>query len=145
MIYDKIENIDLYNIPQEAKDFIRSLKSDIDYGKRILNDKIYANVEEYKTRETGFFEAHKRYVDIQLLLSGEEIIEVTPAKNLKVKKEYDLNRDIAFYFDGDDYITKVKLSAGSFAVLYPHEAHKPQMAYKSQINVKKVVVKILAD
>ena len=89
MIYDKIENIDIYNIDKIAVDFIKNLTPDIECKKHILSDNIYANVEEYTTKDVGYFEAHKDYLDIQILLSGEEIIEYTPLVGLSVKESYD--------------------------------------------------------
>lgn len=142
MIYDRIENIDLYNLDSAAVEFIKNLTPDIECKKHIINDKIYANVEEYTTKESGFFEAHRNYLDIQILLSGEEIIEYTPLEGLEVKDEYDSARDIAFYFDCENHVTPLKLSKNIFTVLYPTDAHKPQLIFKSRQKVKKVVVKI---
>lgn len=142
MIYDKIENIDIYNIDKIAVDFIKNLTPDIECKKHILSDNIYANVEEYTTKDVGYFEAHKDYLDIQILLSGEEIIEYTPLEGLSVKESYDKSRDIAFYYDGKNHVTPIKLEEGLFTVLYPQDAHKPQLKYKTNQKVKKVVVKI---
>lgn len=142
MIYDKIENIDLYNIDKDAVEFIKNLTPDIECKKHMINDNVYANVQEYHTKELGYFEAHKDYIDIQILLSGEEIIEYTSIDGLKVKDEYNPQKDIVFYFDGNNTITPIKLEKGLFTVLYPHEAHKPQMMFNVSQNVKKVVVKI---
>ena len=74
MIYDKIENIDLYNIDESAVEFIKNLTGDEECKRYEISDKIYANIEEYQTKENGYFEAHQKYADIQLLLAGEEII-----------------------------------------------------------------------
>ncbi len=145
MIYDGISNIDLYNLPKIAVDFIKNLTPDIECKKYILDERIYANVEEYTTKEVGYFEAHKKYIDVQLLLKGEEIIEHTKVDGLKIKDEYDPTRDIEFFFDGSSVITPIRLQQGLFTVLYPHEAHKPQIKFNTPQKVKKVVVKILCD
>ncbi len=142
MIFDEIKNIDLYNLDKKAVNFIRNLTPDIECKKHIIDENIYANVEEYSTKESGFFEAHKKYIDIQLLLMGEEVLEYTPLDGLKVKEDYNTEKDIAFYFDGDKPITKLKLEKGFFTVLYPTDAHKPQLKFSSPQKVKKVVVKI---
>lgn len=142
MIYDKIENIDFYNLDKKAVEFIKGLTPDIECKKHIINENIYANVEEYTTKEQGFFEAHKDYIDIQILLSGEEIIEYTPLEGLKTKEEYNPSRDIAFYFDGNKPVLPLELMPGFFTVLYPQDAHKPQIISSSAQIVKKVVVKI---
>lgn len=144
MIYDKIENLKLYNIDKSVIDFINDISSDKECGRYEISEEIYANIEEYNTKESGYFEAHRNYTDIQLLLEGEEIIEYTPLEGLEVKDEYNPSRDIAFYYDGENQILKLPLKKGFFAVLYPHEAHKPQLISATQQKVKKVVVKIKA-
>ena len=145
MIYDEIKNIDLYNLNKDAVDFIKNLTTDIECKKYILNDNVYANIEEYQTKESGFFEAHKKYIDIQLLLKGEEIIEYTPLENLKIKENYDSLKDIAFYYDGTLPVIKLKMQPNFFTVLYPTDAHKPQLKISDAQKVKKVVVKIKTD
>ena len=142
MIYDRIENIDTYNLDKVAVDFIKNLSSDIECKKYILSENVYANVEEYSTKNEGYFEAHREYLDIQILLSGEEIIEYTSLNGLEVKDVYDLARDIEFYHDGNNPIIPLKLETGIFAVLYPQDAHKPQLKYETCGKVKKVVVKV---
>lgn len=142
MIFDRIEKIDNYDIDKTAVEFIKTLSIDTECKKYILSENVYANVEEYITKESGFFEAHKDYIDIQLLLTGEEQIQVTDKDALEIKEEYDSNRDIAFFYDGDSNVTNITLSKGWFAILYPHEAHKPQLTFKETQKVKKVVVKI---
>lgn len=145
MIYDKIENIDLYNIDKSAVDFIKSLTGNEECKRYEISDNIYANIEEYQTKDKGYFEAHKKYIDIQLLLEGEEIIEYTPLGGLKVKDEYDSSRDIAFFYDGTNPIIKLPLEKGYFTLLNPEDAHKPQLKISNSCKVKKVVVKIAAD
>ena len=87
MIYDRIDNIDTYKLDSVAVEFIKNLSSDIECKKHILSDNIYANVEEYTTKDVGYFEAHRDYLDIQILLSGEEVIEYTPLLGFKTKDE----------------------------------------------------------
>ena len=141
MIFDKIENLDLYNIPKDAVDFIKNLKPDFPLGRYFISEKIYANVEEYSTKShvECFFEAHKNYIDIQLLLKGAERIDTVFSEGLRVKEEYNPQRDIEFFFDDKRDVQSIKLEPGVFTVLYPHEAHKPQMNFRGCENVKKVV------
>lgn len=142
MIYDRIENIALYGFDKMVTDFIRSLSSDTECKKYILNDDVYVNVEEYTTKELGYFESHRKYLDIQILLDGEEIIEYTPVSGLTIKDEYDESRDIEFFSDGKNTITPLKLDTTMFAVFYPQDAHKPQLKFQNCQKVKKAVVKI---
>lgn len=142
MIYDRIENIDTYGFDKVVTDFIQTLTPDIECKKYVLNDNVYVNVEEYMTKDFGYFEAHRKYLDIQLLLIGEEIIEYTPVFGLETRDKYDDTRDIEFFNNGNSVITPIKLEHGLFAVFYPQDAHKPQLKFKDCQKVKKVVVKI---
>jgi len=145
MIFDKIENIDNYpQIPQNAADFIKNLTSDIDTGRHDINENIYANVDEYTTRppEKCRLEAHKKYIDIQLLLKGQEELDYTSIEGLEISEEYDDARDVMFFKSPQRRLNTVMLEKGYFVLLYPHEAHRPQMNYTDSMPVKKVVVKI---
>ncbi len=147
MITDKIENISIYkNIPNIARDFISSLNTETpSLGKHILSDYIYANIETYNTKllENGKFEAHKDYIDIQILLKGQEQIFVVPQNGLTVSEPYDVKRDIEFYSDDISSSQSIKLDGTNFVMLFPHEAHAPQISINEKVeNVLKVVVKI---
>lgn len=144
MIFDAIKNIGKYNLPFEAVKFIETLNPEIACGKYVLSEDVYVSISEYDTKPSDecFFEAHKKYIDIQLLLCGTERLDFTEIEGLEVKNEYDESRDIAFYIDDERDVHSLKLKNGVFAVLYPHEAHKPQMNFTETNSVKKVVVKI---
>lgn len=148
MIFDDITNIKNYvEIDEKIADFILGLSADTPAGRIYLSDDglTYANVDEYKTKlhENCKLEAHKKYIDIQLLLSGVEELDYTSLDGLTVSEPYDESRDIMFFASTDRVLNKVVLESGKFVLLYPHEAHQPQMAYKNvPSGVKKVVVKI---
>lgn len=147
MIIDKIENISIYkNIPEIARDFILSLKKGIpSLGKHVLSESIYANVETYETKllENSKFEAHKEYIDVQILLKGHEQIFIAPQNRLTMSEPYDAKRDIEFYSDNIRSFQSIKLDGTNFVMLFPHEAHAPQVSIDEKLeNVLKVVVKI---
>ncbi|MBO7672949.1 YhcH/YjgK/YiaL family protein [bacterium] len=146
MIFDKIENVKVYpQIPDFVADFIRNVNSQQQTGKVYLVDdkSVWANVDEYTTKpyENCKFEAHKRYIDIQFMLSGEEKIETAFTNELEISDSYDENRDVMFLKDtGNKVILPMK--KGYFALFYPTDAHKPQVAFSRPEKVKKVVVKM---
>lgn len=146
MIIDKLENISNYNaVSQRVIDFLMSLTPEIETGRYEIDETSYANIDVYDTKmpENCKFEAHKKYIDIQMLLSGTEELDYTLVDGLKVFQEYDAQKDIMFFENPDRIIDKVILQPEKFAIIYPHEAHKPQMTFgNSPQNVKKVVVKI---
>lgn len=112
-------------------------------GRYILENGCYANVQSYLTnvKSKSKYESHKKYIDIQMILEGEEIITVAPVNQLKCVEPYDEEKDIIFYdnnFVGTDYF----LSTGDYIILYPGDGHMPCISINHPIKVKKVVVKV---
>ena len=149
MIFDSIDNFDSYFTSDTCVKLINHIKeltSDSDVGKTyVIDDDLIINIDVYSTKELSncVLETHEKYVDIQLLLSGEEYIDIYPSENLEVKDEYDNNRDVAFYHVPDVDPVRVKLVPGNFTVLFPQDAHSPQIKVLESCDVKKVVVKII--
>ena len=145
MIFDSIKNISKYlNLDkkiQKGFDFItkNNLKN-FENGRYEIDGKnIYANIQEYETKEEGMFEAHRKYIDIQYVISGFEKIEVCEISELQEKIPYDKEKDLIF-FEGNG--SSLKLKEGYFAVFYPQDGHKPCITDENKSNVKKVVVKV---
>jgi biofilm protein TabA len=102
---------------------------------------MYVTSQEYTTKlpDQGKWEAHRRYIDLQYIISGTERIGYTPIDRLTLG-EYNPDKDFQGLSGGGDFIT---LSAGDFMILFPDDAHMPGMAVNNPVPVKKVVVKIL--
>ncbi len=145
MIIDKLEHILLYkNIPSDVADFLLKLNRNTPVGRYDLTCGNYVNVESYTTKNIteAKFEAHKNYIDIQLLLSGNEKIFVTSAQGLPVSVPYNLEKDIAFYSEPVEGKNFVTLDGSNFVMLFPHEAHAPQVCAGENSIVLKAVAKI---
>lgn len=146
MIFDKIENIKNYpQIASYISDFILKLDENEPLGRVYLSEDktVWANTNEYTTKPLADckFEAHKKYIDIQLLLTGEEKIETAFTDELDITEPYDENRDVMFLADTENKVI-LPLKKGYFALFNPSDAHKPQIAFSTPKNVKKVVIKI---
>lgn len=143
MITDKIDNMKLYKeIPSEA---IKLIASGVSLGKHIISDNCYINAEEYQTKQIkdAKFEAHRKYIDVQILLNGNEDIYITSTNNLqKIHTPYDENRDIMFFSEDVSSYDKVTLDGTNFVILTPDDAHAPQVIHNKPETVKKVVIKI---
>ena len=147
MITDRLSNIHKYSeISKNVSDFLESLTQDTPTGHYEIDENSFANIDEYNTKpiEICKFEAHKKYIDIQMLLDGKEQLDYLPFDNLKVSEEYDEKRDVMFFENTSETIDSITLEPFKFAFIYPHEAHKPQISTNTPQRVKKVVVKILA-
>jgi YhcH/YjgK/YiaL family protein len=149
MIVDKIENADTYvklsKAIAKALEVLRDRELiEKDNGRYDVDgDNLYYLVQRYTTKpvEQCKLEAHKRYIDIQFVADGEEIMGYCPVDNLEVQTPYEPEKDIVFYKRPDN-ITEVKLSSGTFAVLFPQDAHMPKCRLDGPSNVHKVVVKV---
>ncbi len=103
MIYDSIENIGLYkhlspNIYDGLK-FLRQVSPDLAPGTYQISPRVKAIVSEYETKvknEVGY-EAHRKNIDIQYLLKGEERVACLPLERLKETKPYSEEKDAAFF------------------------------------------------
>ncbi|MBT3191276.1 MAG: YhcH/YjgK/YiaL family protein [Verrucomicrobia bacterium] len=149
MIIDELSNRGQYPYGDAwttAFRFLHTLNADTPEGQHALQGElIYAAIERYNTkpREGALPEAHRRYVDIQMLLSGSERIEWWPTRTLKTVQPYVPDRDIAFYAQPDHPGISVELKPGRFALFFPEDAHMPGLhAATDSSPVKKVVIKI---
>ena len=145
MIVDDLENISKYAdlIPQDVIDFMLNLKSDINAGRYDIDGVNYINIDEYKPKSIDMcrFEAHKKYADIQMVLEGQEFIDIRFVKGLSVNEQYDEVRDIMFFDSDVKDFDRILLTPYKFVLIYPYEAHRPQIKSVCA-NVKKAVAKI---
>lgn len=94
-----------------------------------------------KRRPEGFFETHRRFIDIQVVVAGEERMEVTDAARLAIVQPYDDARDLIKYADAAD-ASVLRVQAGSAAVFWPEDAHLPSLAAGEPTLVRKTVIKV---
>lgn len=147
MVIDKIENYVRYaNLSERmAKGFEFIKNSDlvqIESGKyEIDHDDIFAIVQEYDTKEEKNckLEGHKKYIDIQYVIKGAELMGVTTKKDQKIIEVND-EKDYTFY-EGETSLLKV--GEGMFAIFFPDDLHRPCVKAGQIAKVKKVVVKVL--
>lgn len=150
MIVDTLSNWQQY-FPKEkpwqvAFDYLLGLTSETEDGYVELQGKdLYARVMSYTTkpRFEGIFEAHRQYLDIQAALTSGEGIEWCPVGALKVHTPYDGEKDFELYHRPETVSAIANMTPGRFALLFPGDAHMPQLVLRERPElVKKVVVKI---
>jgi YhcH/YjgK/YiaL family protein len=129
---------------KDSKEYNRLLSLNIDSFEKIeLEDNNFALEQVYFTRERQncFFESHKKYIDIQFILEGEELIEVSDVSFLKPISEYDDKADLIKYETKNDN-SIIRLRKGDVAIFYPQDAHMPCIMTKKKMKVIKTVVKV---
>lgn len=148
MIYDKIDNIDIYAGVSDDSclglEWLRNVNSEVENSVYEINPSVKTIVSEYTTKEynENGYEAHRDYIDIQFLISGEEKICCLPLEYLEEIKPYNEEIDAAFYEDATAKPQELMIGNGYFTILYSQDGHMPQMCVKEPIVVKKVVVKV---
>lgn len=108
-------------------------------------DNIFINLGEYvnKNVDECLFESHKKYIDIQYVVSGEEYIDLCDQEILTATDDRLDTDDIAF-FENTDKFSRADLTEGIFVVIFPGEAHKPCIAPDGKgVKVRKAVAKII--
>jgi len=103
-------------------------------------DDVRALVQRYTTkpRREGRWEAHRSYIDLQMVVTGEELIGVSPLRRLEAEP-YDAERDLLWLAGDGDFVT---LQPGDFVLLWPDDGHMPGIAIADPTPVLKVVFKI---
>ena len=147
MIIDKIENANLYkNLGErisKAFDYIKKTDlKNLQPGKyEIEGENIFALISEYqpKPESEGKLEAHRKYIDVQYVISGEERMGYAPLNKQEIIEKYKEENDIMF-FKGEKSYTKVE--EGMFAIFFPVDLHMPGINTGKSSHVKKLVIKV---
>ncbi|QLB13681.1 YhcH/YjgK/YiaL family protein [Bisgaardia hudsonensis] len=142
------ENFKL-NLPKVIADVCDHLKTldliNLEKGRHDLTDQIYMNVMEPETAasESKQAELHRQYIDVQVLISGQEWIEyAVNTPDLSQYTPYDEKDDYQLIPDIPNKST-IKLTPNMFAIFFPYEPHKPCCNVDGKVvNLKKLVVKV---
>jgi YhcH/YjgK/YiaL family protein len=112
-------------------------------GRIELGDNLFATVSEYfpKDPDTTLFEAHQRYIDIQYVISGREIINIAPLESMTITVPFNAQNDIVFGTVPKS--SGLKASPDRFFIIFPAEAHRPGIMDGSNNSlIRKIVVKV---
>jgi YhcH/YjgK/YiaL family protein len=151
MIYDRFENLNHYCRPgtrlHQALVYARDVARTVADGRTDVDgDRLYASVATYETgpREERRFEAHRKYIDVQVLLEGEEVIDVSLDDDLTVIEPYDAARDVMFLGPPQRFAS-LPMAPGCFAVFYPEDIHRPGGHLLEKRRVRKIVMKVAVE
>ena len=146
MIIDHISNAGHYAALgprfKQAFDFLRTTDLNaLEQGRYPLaGDALFALVQNYNTKapSEGFWEAHRRYIDLQFVLQGTERIGYAPLHRMKLES-HDEQRDLSVLHGEGDFLT---LTDGCFMLLWPEDTHMPGLQTDRSGPVRKIVFKI---
>lgn len=151
MIYDKLENCELYAgiSPYFAKAFAFMKANDLaslPLGRHEIDgDNAYLMVQEKNPLsdwDKGVWEGHRKYADIQLVVDGEEILGVRSIQDLPISQEYNEEKDFLLFQQEAEGI-QLPLEKGDFAILFPQDAHRPGVRKPGgRTSSRRIVVKV---
>lgn len=101
----------------------------------------FVMIQEFDTvpLEEKLFEVHREYIDIHIVLEGEEILEYEDMANLSPSVPFFTTGDIGMMAGSGQ---TVRIKKGMFCLVFPHDGHKPGCCEKTPAKLKKMVVKI---
>lgn len=149
MIYGMLGEIERYAaaLPHfgTVREFLARDLSSLPDGKIVLDgENVFASISTYMTKplEGARFESHDRYIDIQLVLEGEESCGVAPGLGeAGLLVPYDAARDFRLLAQPPRF-SSVELRKGFFLVFFPEDPHMPGIAIGEPVQTRKCVVKI---
>ncbi|MFZ5878063.1 MAG: YhcH/YjgK/YiaL family protein [Chloroflexota bacterium] len=146
MIFDTLDHLSRYdglghNLPRALKFLAEQDLSTLPDGRTDIDgDDLYAMMQAYDTKpaEQGKWEAHRKYIDIQYVISGTERMGFASLRTMQLG-EYIPDRDFQAMSGTGSF---VDVFAGSFVIFFPEDAHMPGLYVDEPQPVRKVVLKV---
>lgn len=126
-------------------EWLRDVNPEIEKGVYELSPRVKAVVSDYTTKEVNEngYEAHRDYIDIQYLLSGNEVIYCLPLDYIKEIKAYNSEIDASFYVESGEKPQELLLGNGFFCCLLPAGWSYASGVFQVTRTSKKIVIKIM--
>lgn len=134
-------NLDLA-LEHITPEFLASLRNN--QRVELKGDLVYCTRFTYETipQEESFFEAHRRYLDIHIMVEGEERVDMNRPEDLKLTDAQEGNDFYAY--QGESWHSTV-LKPGEFLVVFPGDAHRIKVQVDGPKTVSKAVFKVCID
>ena len=147
MIFGNIQNLEEYPfLEEQIKECFAYAKEHelASYEKgshEIDGERLFVNVVEYTTTTASerFWEAHRQYLDLHLMLHGTEQIDLNFIENMDLKEF--VEKDDFLPMDGEKN-SSVTLRDGDFLICYPEDAHRTGVIATKVSDLKKGIFKV---
>ena len=151
MVIDQLSNAASYygmgTLIEKALRFLQHTDlNTLENGKHELEgDALFAIVQEYDTKDPAQekLESHKKYIDVQFVVSGTEKMGHALLKKQTPSRAYNPEDDYMLFDETPDFFSIV--NEGMFTIFFPTDLHMPCIRNGSSSHVKKIVIKALAD
>lgn len=125
---------------EEAMALVRGLKSlepaiyPLENGGRVM-------VQKGTTvpAQGGEPEAHRKFLDIQYVVKGQEVVGWAPVETLTPTVPFSEEKDVGFYTGRCDFM---RIGEGYCYVVFPEDAHMPSRHLDEANEYQKIVVKL---
>ena len=147
MIVTEINNLSTYvGVNPYFERLINFLKT-VDLGSLpegkidIEGDELFGNCFSYVAdgQPGDFFETHRKYLDIHLVLENTEDMAVSSFKSTTVSQPYNKEKDIELYEGKVEQL--IHLKSGECLITFPEDLHQPKVRV-NDLPLKKVVFKV---
>lgn len=106
---------------------------------------IKMNIGKYFTKSENekFWESHKKYLDVQIMINGTEKVAINDIRDMKVKS-FDEEKDLTI-LEGNKAFDIV-MKTGDVLVFFPNDVHKPELNVSENDdsgNIRKIVTKVV--
>ncbi|MCI5700192.1 MAG: YhcH/YjgK/YiaL family protein [Lachnospiraceae bacterium] len=147
MIFGNLNNLDEYPfLEEQVKECFMYAKEHalVEHEKgshEIDGERLFVNIVEYETvkAEERFWEAHRNYLDIHLMLDGTEQIDLNFIQNMELKEF--VPKDDFLPMDGEKNCSVI-LRNGDFLICYPSDGHRTAVAVGESQKIKKAIFKV---
>jgi biofilm protein TabA len=132
---------------QKAVDYLKNVHpAELQPGQVELDGKnVYVMIQTYETRPITpevRLEAHRDYIDIQYVASGEEWMGWAHIHSIQNPTAYNPEKDVFYGTLPANGMSLVQVLAGQAAIFYPEDAHAPKLASSKPAGVVKIVIKV---
>lgn len=113
------------------------------------DSRVFAIEQSYglKSSSQAFYETHRAYVDVQIILQGQELFHLASARDCEILVPYDECRDLVIYRTPEKH-SVLHLYSNMVAVFFPEDVHagglgleqlESQIVYKSVVKVPRLL------
>lgn len=148
MIFGNIKNLSEYEFLSEQLKTCFSYANTHDLlafekgSHEIDGDKLFVNIVEYTTteKENRFWEAHRKYLDVHVMLRGEEQIDLNFIQNMKQEEFVEKDDFLPLQGEANGHVV---LREGDFLICYPNDGHMTAIRTDEPADIKKAIFKVI--
>lgn len=141
----KSDDTVINNRVEAAVDYLKNLKvSEFDAGKIVhVDDYFFYSIQSYDTKPAAEckLESHRKYIDIQIMISGKESMDLVDISRVSLKENYNEEKDVMIWNESNR-MNKTTLFPGDCIVIYPEMAHRGAQNLGETQHVLKIVGKV---